>query len=267
VEVSAKRVRRSFVSDPACSVVCSLGRSARRQHGVRSVPDRGRSIVFLAGDEGQLIAPARRPHQGGDRDKNGGRHDAGGHETAWRRAECGIEPAAVAKAKLRLRSYFLRMRRNTYGLAHGLRDRFMDRRHTLLHSRLRHRREGGSRRVDGTRSSCKVSDEKPGRSLPRLLEEISRIDCSSCRGTNSSNPSPSSRQSVSRGFSPSCVEKPAVAAACAGSPRRRSRQRRARLVIITPTAGNISVGPYSSTAVPARRFVIVVALVYQVRSG
>ena len=100
------------------------------QHGVRSVPDRGRSIVFLTGDEGQLIAPARRPHQGGDRDKNGGRHDAGGHETGWRRAECGIEPAALAKAKLHLRSYFLRMRRNTYGLAHGLRDRFMDRRHT-----------------------------------------------------------------------------------------------------------------------------------------
>jgi hypothetical protein len=86
-------------------------------------------------------------------------------------------------------------------------------------------------------------------------------------GTDGSNPLLSSRQSVSRGLSPSCVEKPAVAAACAGSPRRRSRQRRARLVTITPTAGNISVGPYSSTAVPARRFVIVVALVYHVRSG
>src|SRR5215831_1920636 len=86
-------------------------------------------------------------------------------------------------------------------------------------------------------------------------------------GTDGSNPAPSSRQSVSRGISPSCIEKPAVAAACAGSPRRHSRQRRARLITITPTAGNISVGPYSSTAVPARRFAIVVALVYQVRSG
>jgi hypothetical protein len=28
-----------------------------------------RSIVFLTDDEGQLIAPARRPHQGGDREK------------------------------------------------------------------------------------------------------------------------------------------------------------------------------------------------------
>ena len=93
------------------------------------------------------------------------------------------------------------------------------------------------------------------------------MSLASVSGTGSSNPSPSGRQSVSRGISPSCVEKPAVAAACAGSPRRHSRQRRARLVTITPTAGNISVGPYSSTAVPARRFVIVVALVYQVRSG
>lgn len=58
-----------------------------------------------------------------------------GHETGWRRAEGGIEPAALAKAKLHLRSYFLRMRRDTCGLAHGLRDRFMDRRHTRPHSR------------------------------------------------------------------------------------------------------------------------------------
>ena len=27
------------------------------------------------------------------------KHDAGAHETGWRRAECGIEPAALAKAK------------------------------------------------------------------------------------------------------------------------------------------------------------------------
>ena len=87
------------------------------------------------------------------------------------------------------------------------------------------------------------------------------------RGTESSNPSPSSRQSVSRGISPSCVEKAAVAAACAGPDRRHSRQRRARLVNITPTAGNISVGRYSSTAVPGRRFATVLALVRQARSG
>jgi hypothetical protein len=70
-------------------------------------------------------------------------------------------------------------------------------------------------------------------------------------GTVSSNPSPSSKQSVSRGISPSCIEKPAVAAGCAGPVRRHGRQRRAGPVTITPTAGNISVGPYSSTAVPA----------------
>jgi hypothetical protein len=36
------------------------------------------------------------------------------------------------------------------------------------------------------------------------------------------------------------------------------QQSRAGLVNITPTAGTISVGPYSSTAVPARRFATVV---------
>src|SRR5215471_13110819 len=91
-------------------------------------------IVFLTGDERQLIAPSRRPNQSGDREKNGGRHDAGAHETGWRRAECGIEPAALAKAKLHLRSDFLGMSRGTCGLTHGLRDRFMDRRHTRPHS-------------------------------------------------------------------------------------------------------------------------------------
>ena len=34
----------------------------------------------------------------------------------------------------------------------------------------------------------------------------------------------------------------------------------AMFVNITPIAGNVSVGPYSSTAMPARRFVAVVAL-------
>ena len=70
-------------------------------------------------------------------------------------------------------------------------------------------------------------------------------------GTDGSNPVPSSGQSVSRRISPFCIEKPAVAAARAGPPRRHGRQRRAGLVNVTPTAGNISVGPYSSTAMPA----------------
>ena len=63
-----------------------------------------------------------------------------------------------------------------------------------------------------------------------------------CSRTGSSNPSPSSRQSVSRGISPSRIEKPAVAAGCAGPARQHGQQRRAGLVNITPTAGNISVG-------------------------
>src|SRR6516225_8496159 len=72
------------------------------------------------------------------------------------------------------------------------------------------------------------------------------------RGTDGSNPSPSSSQSVSSGISPSCVEKPAVAAACAGMARRHDRQRPIGLVTITPIAGNGSVGRYSSTAAPKR---------------
>ena len=41
---------------------------------------------------------------------------------------------------------------------------------------------------------------------------------------------------------------------CVAPARRHGRQRRAGHVNITPAAGNISVGLYSSTAVPARRF-------------
>ena len=82
------------------------------------------------------------------------------------------------------------------------------------------------------------------------------------RGTQSLNPICSSKQSVSRGISPSCIEKPSVVAACAASTRRQGRQRRAGLVNITPTAGNISVEPYPSTAVPARRFASVIALLH-----
>ena len=54
---------------------------------------------------------------------------------------------------------------------------------------------------------------------------------------------------------------------CAGLARLHGGQRRAGLVNITTTAGNISVRPYSGTAVPARRFASVVALVRQARSG
>src|SRR6516225_590303 len=71
-------------------------------------------------------------------------------------------------------------------------------------------------------------------------------------GTEGSNPSCSSRQSVSRQISPSGIEKSAVAAVCAGPARRHGRQKHAGLVNITPTAGNVSVGPFSSTAVPTR---------------
>src|SRR6516165_5028875 len=69
------------------------------------------------------------------------------------------------------------------------------------------------------------------------------------RGTDGSNPSPSSGESVSRGISPSHVEKPGFSRGRAGWGRRRGRQRRAWRGDMAPTGGNISVGPYSSTAV------------------
>jgi len=87
-------------------------------------------------------------------------------------------------------------------------------------------------------------------------------------GTDSSNPAPSSGQSGSRGISLCCIEKPAVAAVCAGPARRHGQQRRAELVNITPTAGNISVGAFSRTAVPAKAVSpTVVAAVCQARGS
>jgi hypothetical protein len=49
-------------------------------------------------------------------------------------------------------------------------------------------------------------------------------------------------------------ENPAVAAGWAGPAKRLGRQRRTKLVKIAPTADNISVGPYFSTAMPPARF-------------
>ena len=56
------------------------------------------------------------------------------------------------------------------------------------------------------------------------------------------------------GFLLPCIEKRAVAAACAGPARWHGRQRHARPVNITPIAGNVSVEPHSSTAMPPARF-------------
>jgi hypothetical protein len=70
------------------------------------------------------------------------------------------------------------------------------------------------------------------------------------RGTKGSNPSPSSRQSVSRPDSLLNVENPVFPRGCARLAWRPGRQRRAECFDIAPTGGNISVAPYSSTAVP-----------------
>jgi hypothetical protein len=70
------------------------------------------------------------------------------------------------------------------------------------------------------------------------------------RGTDGSNPSPSSRQSVSRPHPLSKAENPGFPRGCARPAWRPGRQRRAGCFDIAPTGGNISVGPYCSTAVP-----------------
>jgi hypothetical protein len=70
------------------------------------------------------------------------------------------------------------------------------------------------------------------------------------RGTEGSNPASSSRQSVSRPHPLSKVENPGFPRGCPRLAWRPGRQRRAGCFDIAPTGGNISAGPYSSTAVP-----------------
>src|ERR1700730_10857633 len=70
-------------------------------------------------------------------------------------------------------------------------------------------------------------------------------------GTDGSNPVPSSGESVSLPELLSRVENPGFPRGCALLAWRPGRQRRAGCYKIAPIGGNISVAPYSSTAVPA----------------
>ena len=70
------------------------------------------------------------------------------------------------------------------------------------------------------------------------------------RGTGSSNPSPSSGESVSLPERVSRIGNPGFPRGCARLAWRPGRQRRAGGYKMAPTGGNISVAPYSSTAVP-----------------
>jgi hypothetical protein len=94
---------------------------------------------------------------------------------------------------------------------------------------------------------------------PGTLERGSLEKNCPLRGTEGSNPSPSSRESVSRGTLSSWVKNPGFLRGCAGL-RSRGRQRAAGPADIAPTRGNISVGPYSSTPFPAMRSRQVVGL-------
>jgi hypothetical protein len=95
--------------------------------------------------------------------------------------------------------------------------------------------------------------------------------CPPPRGTEGSNPSPSSRESVSPRSLSSWVKNPGFPRGCARLRSRCGRQRAAGPAHIAPTRSNISVGPYSSTAFPAMRSRQVVGLKSQLgaqtRSG
>src|SRR5438270_830231 len=91
----------------------------------------------------------------------------------------------------------------------------------------------------------------PNRSAPVFETAVTSPRLTVSRaGTEGSNPSPSSRQSVSLPHPLSKVENPGFPRGCARLAWRPGRQRRAGRFDIAPTRGNISVGPYSSTAVP-----------------
>ena len=103
-------------------------------------------------------------------------------------------------------------------------------------------------------SNDQSRSEKSGRSETRHIGSLvigpAQAGTNPGKGTRSSNPASSSRQSVSRPHPLSSVENPGFPRGCARPAWRPGRQRRAGCFDIAPTGGNISVGPYSSTAVP-----------------
>jgi len=112
------------------------------------------------------------------------------------------------------------------------------------------------REVDSNHRSpsgdCRRSERFAQRSRKGILvlasATIERLVVS--RGTDGSNPVPSSGESVSLPERLSRVENPGFPRGCARLAWRPGRQRHAGCHKIAPTGGNISVAPYSSTAVP-----------------
>jgi hypothetical protein len=109
-------------------------------------------------------------------------------------------------------------------------------------------------------TACSPSSPNPGAAwsrsnlgrarLPRWSARRRPQRSPSLRGTGSSNPSPSSRQSVSRPHPLSNVENPGFPRGCARLASRPGRQRRAGCFDIARTGSNISVGPDSSMFSP-----------------
>ena len=90
---------------------------------------------------------------------------------------------------------------------------------------------------------------------PRSPRSLSvRLQTFRYRGTDGSNPVPSSRESTSHGILPSHGEKPAFSRGCVG-PAGAARSAETGIArCMAPTGGNISVGPNSSTAASMRRW-------------
>jgi len=100
---------------------------------------------------------------------------------------------------------------------------------------------------------CRALKQVPGRPAQKAGFQSSNGAVSkmlSPLGTESSNPSPSSGESVSLPELSSRVENPGFPRGCARLAWRPGRQRRSACIDSAPTCRNISVGPYSSTAVP-----------------
>jgi hypothetical protein len=105
--------------------------------------------------------------------------------------------------------------------------------------------------ADNMRAGDHTARQSSGAStVPRPSRISCHLSCRTQPGTDGSNPASSSRQSVSRPRPLSRVENPGLPRGCARLAGQPGRQRRAGCFDFAPTGGNISVEPYSSTAVP-----------------
>ena len=107
--------------------------------------------------------------------------------------------------------------------------------------------------LEGARAGLCDDAEKSA----RTRTDIRRMLAAS-RGTDGSNPVPSSGESASRGILPSHGEKPAFSRGCVG-PAGAARSAETGIArCVAPTGGNISVGSDSGTAAPVMLVVVAI---------